>query len=310
MKCIEAPADGAPLADWAMAERAQIEDAFAEAGVVLLRGFDTSSPTVLKDLLSLFGEEPMEDARWSSPREPVGEGAFTSTEYPEDRTIVLHSEMSYARLWPRILMFQCKKAAASGGATTIADLNAVSDALGEIVEEFADREVLYVRNFRPGIDIRWQDAFGTDDPAAVEEIGAAHGLEVEFQDGGVLRTYQQAQGAVEGPLGSVWFNQAHLFHPFQLDPNARRQLLDAFGEEGIPRNALFGDGEPIPDETIRAILSALERCAQPIDWRDGDVALVDNMRWMHGRAPFSGERKVLVAMGRPQDEPEITPLFG
>ena len=32
-------------------------------------------------------------------------------------------------------------------------------------------------------------------------------------------------------------------------------------------------------------------------WQAGDVLMVDNMLVAHGRAPFSGPRKVIVAMG-------------
>ena len=32
-------------------------------------------------------------------------------------------------------------------------------------------------------------------------------------------------------------------------------------------------------------------------WRRGDVLLLDNMLTAHGRRPFTGDRRVLVAMG-------------
>ena len=46
-----------------------------------------------------------------------------------------------------------------------------------------------------------------------------------------------------------------------------------------------------------------------IHCQDGDLSIIDNMRWMHGRAPFTGTRKVLAAMGYPQDVPAQTTLF-
>jgi len=33
-----------------------------------------------------------------------------------------------------------------------------------------------------------------------------------------------------------------------------------------------------------------------VDWRTGDVLLVDNVLLAHGRRPFTGDRRVLVAM--------------
>ena len=307
-KVIEAEA-GRNIIDWLGENMSTVRDRLDASGIVLLRGFDSEQATTLKDILAAFGSEPMQDARWSTPRSSVGEGAFTSTEYPADQWIVLHSEMSYARLWPRLLLFQCKIAAETGGATTICDLEALSADLSDLVSEFHEREVIYLRNFRRGVDVPWQHAFGTEDRDEVERIGAEHGLEVEWQSDGTLRTSQQAQGAIEGPNGPLWFNQAQLFHPCQLPAATRKALEMAFGSDGLPRNAIFGDGEPIPDATINHILDCLSKHTENIDWQAGDVAIIDNMRWMHGRAPFTGTRKVLAAMGRPHSDPVSSPLF-
>lgn len=310
MKLFHAPSGDVELTAWIADNLDSVKTALSDEGIVLFRGFDTEDAATLKSTLALFGAEPMSDARWSTPRSAVGEGAFTSTDYPPEQWIVLHSEMSYARTWPRLLLFQCKDAADTGGATTVADMKAVSDALGDLVAEFHEREVIYQRNFRKGIDIPWQTAFGTEDRDEVLEIGRKNGLEVEWRDDGTLRTAQQAQGAIEGPDGALWFNQAHLFHPMQLPDRTRQALVAALGADGLPRNAVFGDGEPIPDATIRRILDVLEEKTENIDWQDGDLSIIDNMRWMHGRSPYTGTRKVLAAMGRPQSTAAQTPVFG
>jgi hypothetical protein len=297
------------LTDWIGEHMAEVREALSGSGLVLFRGYETGDPATLKRTLGLFGADPMTDARWSTPRTSVGEGAFTSTEYPADQWIVLHSEMSYARLWPRLLMFQCVDAADTGGATTIADLKAVSDTLGEIVDEFHEREVIYLRNFRKGLDIPWQTAFATSDPDEVIEIGTKNGFTAEWRPDGSLHTVQQAQGAIKGPHGALWFNQAHLFHPCQLPAAARKALVNAVGVDGLPRNAAFGDGEQIADATIVRILDVLTQHTRSINWQDGDLAIIDNMRWMHGRSPFTGIRKVLAAMGQPQATAALTPIF-
>jgi len=309
MKTFQAPSETTELTGWINDNMNAVKDGLTEAGLVLFRGFDGDDAATLKKTLALFGAEPMTDARWSTPRSSVGEGAFTSTEFPAEQWIVLHSEMSYARTWPRLLMFQCKDAADTGGATTIADMKVVSEALGELVEEFHEREVIYRRNFRKGVDVPWQNAFGTEDKDEVGEIALKNGLEIEWKSDGTLRVDQQAQGAVDSPVGTLWFNQAHLFHPLQLPEPTRKALVAAFGENGLPRNAVFGDGEAIPDAKIQRILDVLTEKTENIDWQDGDLAIIDNMRWMHGRSPFTGTRKVLAAMGLPQSTAAQTPLF-
>jgi alpha-ketoglutarate-dependent taurine dioxygenase len=54
----------------------------------------------------------------------------------------------------------------------------------------------------------------------------------------------------------------------------------------------------------------LERCTLPVAWQPADVLIIDNMRYMHGRLPFEGTRKLHVAMSTGQTEPTRTPLFG
>jgi alpha-ketoglutarate-dependent taurine dioxygenase len=46
-----------------------------------------------------------------------------------------------------------------------------------------------------------------------------------------------------------------------------------------------------------------------MNWRVGDVLILDNMRFAHGRAPFTGRRRLHVAMADSHDTPRRTPLW-
>jgi hypothetical protein len=94
----------------------------------------------------------------------------------------------------------------------------------------------------------------------------------------------------------AWFNQAHLFHTSSLPAAVREDLLASFGPEQLPRNALYGDGSVIEDEALTEIRAAFEAETVATPWQTGDVMLVDNMLMSHGRNPYDGPRKVLVAM--------------
>jgi alpha-ketoglutarate-dependent taurine dioxygenase len=39
-----------------------------------------------------------------------------------------------------------------------------------------------------------------------------------------------------------------------------------------------------------------EELTVDLQWQQGDVALVDNLRVMHGRRPFEGKRRVLASL--------------
>ena len=43
-------------------------------------------------------------------------------------------------------------------------------------------------------------------------------------------------------------------------------------------------------------VSMAEELTVDLQWQQGDVALVDNLRVMHGRRPFEGERRVLASL--------------
>src|SRR5205085_12219479 len=94
----------------------------------------------------------------------------------------------------------------------------------------------------------------------------------------------------------IWFNQANLFHVSSLPSEVQNALLSNFGEENLPRNAYFGDGERIEAAVIKHINQVYEQESVAFPWQQGDVLMLDNMLIAHGRNPFKGARKIVVAM--------------
>jgi alpha-ketoglutarate-dependent taurine dioxygenase len=97
----------------------------------------------------------------------------------------------------------------------------------------------------------------------------------------------------------VWFNHATFFHVSTLQPNVRDAMTELFKEEDLPSNTYYGDGSEIEPETLEALRDAYRAETVSFPWREGDVMLLDNMMVAHGRAPYAGERKVLVGMAQP-----------
>ena len=62
------------------------------------------------------------------------------------------------------------------------------------------------------------------------------------------------------------------------------------------KSITFGDGAPLDHEAVSAAVALAEELTVDTEWRQGDVALVDNFLVLHGRRPFTGVRKVLASL--------------
>jgi alpha-ketoglutarate-dependent taurine dioxygenase len=292
-------ADAAPLLQRIVAESLE------RAGGVRFTGFRVESIEAFQRFAASFGDPLIGYEFASTPRSQVEGAVYTSTEYPPHRSIPLHNEQSYTREWPMRIWFHCALAARSGGATPIADSRAVYRALSpSLVERFAKRELLYVRNFGQGLDLPWQNAFGTEDPREVERICAARGIACAWRDSEdgerLLRTEERCQAVARHPRTGdmVWFNQANLFHLSTLDEDMQEALVDAVGLDNVPRNVFYGDGAPLEADALAEIRAALDDERITFPWLTGDVLMLDNMLSAHARDPFEGPRKVVVAMAQ------------
>jgi alpha-ketoglutarate-dependent taurine dioxygenase len=296
------PRDGRPsLLEWAADQRELLRGLLLRHCGVLFRGFaDPTTPGEFARFLEANSDgELLEYTQGSTPREIVSGRVATATAYPADREIPLHNELSYARAWPLKLAFQCRQAPLRGGATPLADSRRVFANIDPLVRQrFADHGVMYVRNYRELVDVPWQQAFLTDDRAAVESYCRKTGIEFEWLEGNDLKTTQVCQATALHPEtgDSIWFNQAHLFHISNLPRATGDRLLRLFGEENLPRNAYFGDGAAIDEADLASVRAAYQRERIRFDWQEGDVLLIDNMLAAHGRESFEGERMVWVGM--------------
>lgn len=294
--------EGVDLVHWAAGHRDAIERWLSEHGGVLFRGFGLSASEELEGLVARISGELLRYTYRSTPRHRVQGEIYTSTEYPANQSIPMHNEMSYTREWPMKIWFLAVEVAVEGGETPIADSRRVYERIDpQIRREFAEKGVMYTRSYGQGLDLSWQEVFQTGDQGEVETYCRQAGIELEWQEGDRLKTRQVCQGVAVHPVTGepVWFNQAHLFHVSSLPEDVREALLAQLEEEDLPRNAFYGDGSRIPVSVLDEVRDAYQRASVSFPWQRGDVLMLDNMKVAHGRAPFSGGRRVLVAMAEP-----------
>jgi alpha-ketoglutarate-dependent taurine dioxygenase len=294
--------EGVNLVSWATQNRELIETELARHGAILFRGFASASYEQFEPFCRAASGELLEYRERSSPRSAVGGRVYSSTDYPPDQTIFLHNEHSYSLTFPLRLFFYCQTPAPEGGATPLADTRKVLARIDpQVRERFIEKRWMYVRNFGDGFGLDWPVVFQTTDKSAVEQYCRAAGIEVEWKSGNRLRTRQVRDAVIRHPRTGelAWFNHATFFHVSTLGPSIRQTLLTNFASEDLPNNSYYGDGTPIEPEVAEHLREAYlqELVAHP--WESGDILLIDNVLTAHGRAPFAGPRKVLVAMAEP-----------
>ena len=306
-RVIEAPAADVALLDWARERRDAFDAASVTSAAVLLRGFTVAGAFGFRAFVDAVSDRGALDYQYqSTPRTAVGHGVYTATEYPASQVIPLHNECAYQRAWPMRLFFHCVTPAATGGETPIADTVGVTDRIDAGVRDrFRRLGVLYVRNYRKQLDVPWQTVFQTNDPAVVERFCAEQDIELEWRPNEGLRTRQVCQALATHPRTGqeVWMNQAHLFHVSSLEPRARESLLRLCGADDLPRNCFYGDGTAIEVDVLEHVRDAFRAEEVAFPWRAGDVLVLDNMLVSHGRRPFTGDRRVLIAMSEPYAPP-------
>jgi alpha-ketoglutarate-dependent taurine dioxygenase len=295
---------GDSLVDAVPALHDAVREALRTTGGVLFRGFAVPAVEAFQQFAASFGHPLLKYEFASTPRSAVasekGVGVYTSTEYPAHQHIPLHNEQAYTREWPMKIWFHCVTASPEGGETPIADSRAIYRRMPASIRARFEPGILYVRNYGE-FDVPWQTVFNTDSRADVEAYCLKSGIQWAWKDDGELRTTQLCQAIETHPVTGerVWFNQAHLFHASNLQPEVRESLEDILGADNLPRNTYFADGRPIPDADFDVVRSVLDAETVSFPWEAGDVLMLDNMLVAHARAPFKGPRKVVVAMAEP-----------
>jgi alpha-ketoglutarate-dependent taurine dioxygenase len=231
---------------------------------------------------------------------------FTANEAPPNVEIFLHHEMAQTLTFPGALFFFCEKAAESGGATPICrsdrTLKTLETQNPTFIAKLRSVGVKY-RNSMPseanhesGQGRSWKDTLTVNSAHEAEEKLAALGYQFNWLEDGGLSVQTPALAAVDhfGRGKDVFFNQ--------IVAAAAGWTVAADDRE--PR-LCFGDDSPIEHADLADTIKAAYQHTVDLEWQTGDVALLDNLKVMHGRRPFEGSRSVLASLCNPISRPAV-----
>jgi alpha-ketoglutarate-dependent taurine dioxygenase len=294
---------------WAITHGSRIDHFIHKAGVLLIRGFRIDSPQDFRAACSAVRPELRNYAGGDSPRQDVCAQVYTSTEYPCHLEVLLHNELSYAGWCPQRVFFCCLDAPLSGGETPVADGRKILARLHpEVRSRFEHKGVIYFQHLRdangsPGPGKSWQETFETTDKVIVENYLTESGMSFEWTELGI-RTAAKKPAVRDHPVTGekCWHNQADQWHREMISVkdsvsgSVNIPQTSTAGLETLGNHVCFGDGSAIDVADLNHIRKVSRQCEVVFPWQEGDIMVIDNILAMHGRKPFTGSRRVLVAM--------------
>jgi len=293
----------AQFVEWYFMNKDYVEDTITQVGAVHVQGVGIDSVEKFGELMKKIrpGSPDFLDA--NSTRSKFSSNVYNASEYDENSVVRLHTEFSYSKIWPDQIHFCCVQPALEGGQTTVAKTSLVSEQLDKaIIDEFHKKGIIYIRNLHggQGFGPSWMEAFGTDDKNVLEEYCRNNDIITEWLSDTSLRVRQSRPALRNHPKTGelLWFNQVDQFYPEIYDGEIYQTLLMMADDDEfrLPMYSTYGDGSKIQKDYIEAIVEILDEIAVPVPWKKGDILIVDNMAALHGRLPFSGDRKILASM--------------
>jgi len=246
-------------------EEAEIMRLFKEHGALLLRGFgvEIESLSAFTDQFcsgSVFNESPdrlLLDADHNIQSVNSGTSAFP-----------LHPELSREPWKPDVCFFACLIPPRALGATTICDGVELVRQLPDAVRKgFEGRRLRYVQAASPEIFQFW---LGTTAPTDAERATPPPHCPYDFDRYGDHDVRIFSRPALHRPM----FTESLAFGNF---------LLFSFYFNRMRGFPSFDDGQFVPDEWLEIVKSTGESLTAAIEWQEGDLLMLDNSRFMHGR---------------------------
>lgn len=300
---------------WIKEEHSRIKRELLTYGGILFRGFAVEGADGFNQMIDALGlGKPLNYIGGDTPRDKIKGKVYTSTEAPPSFKIPLHNEMSFIKNYPRHIYFYCETPPGSGGETIIADARAIYHSIDPSVRSrFEHKQLKYISNFykkSPLLDLinrykrahkTWMEAFETADKEEVGRLCAANDFGFKWNKNDWLQVTYDCPAVITHPEtgDKIWFNQAHLY-----DYNPR--LLGLFNWMGtkllyckkntIMHEIYFGDLAPVARKDLYHVMDVLDRKTIRFPWQKGDVLVLDNVLSMHGRAPFTGKRRILASL--------------
>ena len=268
--CIIFPTSGQKILDL---PRNEIIQLFEKYGVIIFKDFGKISDNILefsnKYTLSYANDAQRREKKMGSDKlHGVDEG---NLEMP------MHSEASYSPAWPEIIWFYCNLAPKNSGQTTVCDGQSIYKNLNASEKKFfLENQILYDLKIPYGEEIfKNKNSKNKLKPWHIDHPGVKDCFinfskkEIVFK----LKRYAINKLNYTDKLAFV----NHLQIILNRDP----QVL----------NITMENGKKVPPKIMKKVKKVSDDLTVDINWKNHDLCMIDNRRFMHGRREINSSEK-------------------
>lgn len=236
---------------------------------------------------------------------------------PKEAWLHYHHEMVYVGKSPLSLALFCAKRVENKGWTYISENMQVTDhILSTPMGQKLKKGICYIRNLTDkeyyknkgmcegAVYNHCQDSFDTTDPDEAVELARKRDLKTEWvvsPDGNrFLKTKYYCSAYEYFPQydrNVLYSSIADDFMWFDTWPGVKETPFDE-----RPLRLTFGDDEELTQAERQQYVDEYDRFGFPIQWNVGDIAMLCNYRWAHGRPTYTleegEERELGVLLGQ------------
>lgn len=288
----------------------EVAQKFDDVGLVHIinTGTNDLSKLRLAALLGMRNEMLYEGG--SNPREAIVKDVFEAGA-PLTAWLHYHHEMSYIGESTRAIAFLCKHSPGPKGATYVSDGVATTDYLlqtdfGMKLKELGvcyhrkmtDREA-FDGKLQIGVYNHWQLSLLTDDPEEAEAKAKAKGLITSWGPERRLDTRYYIDAFEFFPhLNRNLLYASHADHGMWFDA---WPLVMHLPYEERPLHLTWGNDTEFTHDELQEFVTLYDRYGISIPWKEGEIAILCNIRWAHGRPGMTLEdgekREIGVVLG-------------
>ena len=284
---------------------------FDDVGLVHLANTGRTELSDMRALAQLVVDTGMEYQGGANPRRVLQPNVY-EVGAPLSAWLHYHHEMAYVGTSTSMLGFLCRSELPGRGATFVSDNLRATEALleTELGRKLAELGVCYRRDLtdrnafsgreQVGVYNHWQQSLQTEDPGAAEERARAMGLVTSWGQDRLLRTRFYSAFEYFPRLDRNVLFSSVADHAMWFDA---WPLVERLPPHQRPLWMTFGDDSDFTEDELRTWVEVYDRFGTPIDWRVGDVAIVCNYRFAHGRPAIhleaGEERELGVVLGAP-----------